>query len=382
MALAALPQARRPTAKVLTVDLFSGVVQLDAKGEAKVSLKMPDFNGTVRVTALAFGEDRYGGADTETIVRAPLVAEISTPRVMAPGDAAQLTLDLQNFSGSEREFDVKVTADKPLAVAQGARKVKLADNAKTTLNFPLTATDGFGVGKINVLAQSGDIKIKRDFELAVRPAWPAVLRSSPRALDKLDPITIGADAIKRSPRRFGQRAAHGVEPAAAAVCDRAQGSAQVSVRVRRADNEQGFRRADPRREDRRESARRRPHACAAQGARRRRDRSYRVDADSIGPLLDVGRRQLRQRDPDAVRGRVPARRARRRLQRSRRNAAEGAEAAQRRPARGRPSVLWLRASGRVALRRRSVLGLRARAREPRAARHVARALRQRPAARR
>jgi alpha-2-macroglobulin len=195
MALAALPQARRPTAKVLTVDLFSGVVQLDAKGEAKVALRMPDFNGTVRVTALAFGEDRYGGADTETIVRAPLVAEISTPRVMAPGDTAQLTLDLQNFSGSEREFDVKVTADRPLAIAQGARKVKLADNAKTTLNFPLTATDGFGVGKIDVLAQSGEIRIKRDFELAVRPAWPAVLRSSPRALDKLDPITIGTDAI-------------------------------------------------------------------------------------------------------------------------------------------------------------------------------------------
>lgn len=195
MALAALPQARRPTAKVLTVDLFSGVVALDAKGEAKVALNVPDFNGTVRVTALVFGENQYGGTDAETIVRAPLVAEISTPRVMAPGDTAQLTLDLQNFSGGEREFDVKVAADKPLAVAQGVRKVKLADNAKTTLNFPLTAQEGYGVGKINVVAQSGEIRLNRHFELAVRPAWPAVLRSSPRALEKLDPIAIGNDAI-------------------------------------------------------------------------------------------------------------------------------------------------------------------------------------------
>ncbi|HJT97673.1 MAG TPA: MG2 domain-containing protein, partial [Rhodanobacteraceae bacterium] len=156
MALAALPQARRPTAKVLTVDLFSGAVALDAKGEAKVALKMPDFNGTVRVTALVFGENQYGGTDTETIVRAPLVAEISTPRAMAPGDSAQLTLDLQNFSGSEREFAVKVAADKPLAVANGERKVKLADNAKTTLNFPLTAQEGYGVGKIRVSATNGD----------------------------------------------------------------------------------------------------------------------------------------------------------------------------------------------------------------------------------
>ena len=195
MALAALPQARRPTAKVLTVDLFSGAVALDAKGEAKVALKMPDFNGTVCVTALVFGENQYGGTDTETVVRAPLVAEISTPRVMAPGDHAQLTLDLQNFSGGEREFDVKVTAGKPLAIAQGSRKVKLADNAKATLSFPLSAEDGYGVGTIGVVAQGGDIRIDRHFEMAVRPAWPAVLRSAPRALDKLEPVTIGPAAI-------------------------------------------------------------------------------------------------------------------------------------------------------------------------------------------
>ncbi|GAA0715079.1 alpha-2-macroglobulin [Dokdonella soli] len=195
MALAALPQARRPTAKVLTVDLFSGVVALDAKGEAKVALKMPDFNGSVRVTALVFGENQYGGTDAETIVRAPLVAEISTPRVLAPGDKSALTLDLQNFSGAEHEFTVKVAANKPLSIEKGERKVKLADNAKTTLNFPLGALDGYGVGKINVTASSGDIKIDRHFEMTVRAAWPSVLRSTPRTLDKLEPVTLGADTI-------------------------------------------------------------------------------------------------------------------------------------------------------------------------------------------
>jgi uncharacterized protein YfaS (alpha-2-macroglobulin family) len=196
MALAALPQARRPTAKVLTVDLFSGAVALDAKGEAHVQLSMPDFNGSVRVVAEVFGENQYGANDTETIVRAPLVAEISTPRVLAPGDKSAITLDLQNFSGSEREFAVKVSTGKPLAIDQGERKVKLADNAKTTLNFPLTALDGYGVGKIDVVASSGDIHINRHFEMVVRAAWPSVLRSTPRALDKLDPIVLGADAME------------------------------------------------------------------------------------------------------------------------------------------------------------------------------------------
>ncbi|HEY0179909.1 MAG TPA: alpha-2-macroglobulin [Dokdonella sp.] len=195
VALDALPQARRPTAKVQTVDLFSGAVALDANGEAKLALKVPDFNGSVRVTALVFGEDRYGGADAETVVRAPLVAEISTPRVLAPGDASTLTLDLQNFSGAAREFTVRVDADAPLVVDAGGRKVALADGAKTTLGFALKAGAGYGVGRLRVQASSGDVRVDRRVELAVRAAWPAVLRSAPRALDALEPITLGADAI-------------------------------------------------------------------------------------------------------------------------------------------------------------------------------------------
>src|SRR5690606_25232310 len=56
MALEALPQARRPTARVQTVDLFSGPVQLDGQGNARLSLPLPDFNGTLRVSALVYSD--------------------------------------------------------------------------------------------------------------------------------------------------------------------------------------------------------------------------------------------------------------------------------------------------------------------------------------
>jgi len=191
MALAALPQARRPTAHVQTIDLFSGPVALDAQGEAEVSLAMPDFNGTVRVTAVAFSGDRFGGADAETVVRAPLVAEISTPRVLAPGDQAELTLDLQNFSGSEQDFRINVGADAPLAVGDGARSVRLADQARTTLNFPLRALDGYGVGRIRVQAQGTGVALDRRFEMVVRAAWPGVVRSTPATLERLEPVALG-----------------------------------------------------------------------------------------------------------------------------------------------------------------------------------------------
>ena len=200
MSLDALPQARRPTAKVLTVDLFAGPVDLDAQGNAKVILTVPDFNGTLRVSALAFSDDRYGSSDTETVIRADLVAEISTPRVMAPGDQAMVSLDLQNFSGAQREFSITVAADKPLAVAKGERKLSLADNAKATLDFSLDALEGYGVGKIHVTAESTDkvgepIRIRREFEMVVRAAWPSVLQSTPQSIEMLAPIHLGAGVM-------------------------------------------------------------------------------------------------------------------------------------------------------------------------------------------
>ena len=188
--LAALPQARRPTARVQTVDLFAGPVKLDAQGNARIPLQLPDFNGTLRVSALVWSADRYGSRDVETVVRAPLVAEASMPRVMAPGDRSTVTLDLSNFSGRAGSFDVRVDGVGPLAVEGGARKVDLAVDGKTTLSFPLVAQEGYSVAKVRVRVDGAGIKVDRSYDLPVRAAWPAVLRSSTRVLDGSTPVTL------------------------------------------------------------------------------------------------------------------------------------------------------------------------------------------------
>ncbi|RPE81505.1 alpha-2-macroglobulin family protein [Vulcaniibacterium tengchongense] len=193
MALQALPQARRPTAKVQTVDLFSGPVKLDAKGNARVSLAVPDFNGTLRVSALVWSGGRYGSRDRETVVRAPVLAEASLPRVLAPGDRSSLTLDLQNFTGRAGAFRVQVSGEGPLAVGEGARRAELAGEAKTTFTFPLQAREGYGTARLRVRVEGNGHKVDRRYELAVRPGWPSVLRARSQALDTLAAVRLGAD---------------------------------------------------------------------------------------------------------------------------------------------------------------------------------------------
>ncbi len=193
LGLHALPQARRPTARVQTVDLFSGPVRLDARGNARIELPVPDFNGTLRVSALVYADARYGNRDAETVVRAPLIAEAGMPRVMAPGDRSMVTLDLTNDTGKPGRFAVRVEGIGPLTVAEGARSVELAQGAKTTLSFPLAADDGFATAQVRVRVEGNGARVDRRHDLPVRAAWPAVLRSRTRVLDSLEPLVLGGD---------------------------------------------------------------------------------------------------------------------------------------------------------------------------------------------
>ncbi|KAF1693288.1 alpha-2-macroglobulin family protein [Pseudoxanthomonas daejeonensis] len=192
MALEALPQARRPTARVQTVDLFSGPVKLDAQGNARLKLPLPDFNGTLRVSALVYADDRYGKRDGEALVRAPVVAEAGMPRVMAPGDRGTVSLDVQNFSGAASEFRVRVEGEGPLAVGEGQRRLRLDDGAKATLEFPLLAEPGNTVARVRVRVDGGGYAVDRRYDLPVRAAWPGVLRTSTPVLKEGTPLVLDA----------------------------------------------------------------------------------------------------------------------------------------------------------------------------------------------
>ena len=214
----ALPVARRPNALVQTIDLFSGPVTLDGAGSARIALPMPDFNGTVRVSAVVYADDAYGSADTQSVVRAPLLAEVSTPRVLAPGDQSQITVDLHNFSGQAQDIDVELTADGPLQVHGQKRRIHLDDDGRTTLQFPLVAQAGLGVGTIRLTADSvgtpaEPIVVRRSFELNVRPPWGEVLRSTVRVLDPLAPVRVdSADMAGLLPESVRARMTVGALP--------------------------------------------------------------------------------------------------------------------------------------------------------------------------
>jgi hypothetical protein len=177
------------------VDLFTGPVRFDAQGKAVLHVQVPDFNGSLRLAALAYSDQRFGNADGNVTVRAPLVVEPSTPRVMAGGDKARISLDLKNLSGKDGVVNVTVKGDGLIKVSNATSHVPLKDGASTTLTLPVSADAGVAVAKIDIHAELNDYKVDRHFEFAVRNAWPEVVSTVPIAIEDGKPARLDATSL-------------------------------------------------------------------------------------------------------------------------------------------------------------------------------------------
>lgn len=154
-----------------TVALFSGLVAVGPGGRVEVPLDIPDFNGELRLMVVAFSDDKVGHAEAPLPVRAAVVADLSRPRFLAPGDSAELTLELHNLAGEPGDYRITVAAEGAAAVRDGGEhRVTLARNAKAERSVRVEAT-GIGTARLALsLTGPGGLAIDRSFAFSVRPA--------------------------------------------------------------------------------------------------------------------------------------------------------------------------------------------------------------------
>jgi uncharacterized protein YfaS (alpha-2-macroglobulin family) len=168
--------APKPTrslpSKVRLIDLFSGPVALDAKGEAEISLPVPDFNGSLRLMAVAAAGERYGMQEAEVTVAAPLVVELATPRFLSVGDSAVLAMDVQNLAGANQEVSIAVSSRDGLLIRNGTQKVSLKDRQKRILRVPIEAGTAIGLTEVQVRVESAQTRLDRSFPLQVQAPTP------------------------------------------------------------------------------------------------------------------------------------------------------------------------------------------------------------------
>jgi uncharacterized protein YfaS (alpha-2-macroglobulin family) len=182
-----------------TLALFSGILKVGPDGTARAEFQLPDFNGTVRLTAVAWSAGKVGSASRDTIVRDPVAVTVSGPRFLTLGDEARLELALHNVEGQAGTY--KVTGEyetEPGTQVQPGfeRTVSIAGGERKREAFQLKPTE-VGLAKLALrVTGPGGVDVRRSLTFDVKVPAGDIKRMTVATLaPKTGKITLSSDLL-------------------------------------------------------------------------------------------------------------------------------------------------------------------------------------------
>jgi alpha-2-macroglobulin len=147
---------------------YFGPITIDG-GSHELKFTMPQYIGSVKVMVVAGYEGAYGNTDKAVPVRKPLMVLATLPRVLGPDEKVKLpiTLFTQDKKLKNVRVEVKVAGAVSLA-GESTRSIVIPPSGDLTIDFDLNVKSETGIGKVTVIATSGNIKSTDEIEIEVR----------------------------------------------------------------------------------------------------------------------------------------------------------------------------------------------------------------------
>ncbi|WP_245413364.1 alpha-2-macroglobulin family protein [Mangrovicella endophytica] len=162
------------------VALYSGVLTADADGHVTASFDIPDFNGTLKLMALAWSKTGVGEANAEMTVRDPVVIAVSRPRFLAPGDRSRIAVDMTHVDGPSGAATLSLKTEDGFARidANADAPVELADKGHSRVLIPVTA-EAVGDARFDLsFEMAGGETLTKSFTVPVRSIAPETVTKS------------------------------------------------------------------------------------------------------------------------------------------------------------------------------------------------------------
>ena len=176
-----------------TVAEFSGIVPVGPDGTANVAFELPDFNGSVRVMAIAWSGNKVGHGSSEVIVRDKVALTASGPRFLTLGDEAQIDLSVHNVEGADSGYKLEVS-DGTSTVSATTIDLKNGERRSTQITIKPT-TVGPIAYDIHVTGPE-DVDVKRHLTFDVKPPAGDIKRTTVTALKAGGgSITLSSDLV-------------------------------------------------------------------------------------------------------------------------------------------------------------------------------------------
>ena len=179
-------------ADVQIISILHPLVDFDEDGKAQIEFDIPDFNGRLRIMAVAFGDNQFGAVDKEINVAAPIIAEIAMPRFIALNDQAHVTLELQNLTNKQQKISTDLNSTNPLKISTSRKhQLTLQPNERKLLHYQVTAT-AYGKGQFTLELNNADnsIQLQRQWTLSSRSPYPAESYKSNKVIEKGETLSL------------------------------------------------------------------------------------------------------------------------------------------------------------------------------------------------
>ena len=134
--------------RVRPVTFWSGVLTAGADGAVTHSLRLPDFQGALRIVAVGSRDRSFGTGTAMTRVRSPLVLTPTLPRFLSPGDTVEIPVTLRNDTPTVGEFRIIATVSGPAGLGDMPAPLTLEPGREGTVYVPLRC--GAEEGKVSL----------------------------------------------------------------------------------------------------------------------------------------------------------------------------------------------------------------------------------------
>ena len=161
---------------IKTVALWSGVVTTGWDGRATIKLPAADFNGQVRIMAVAWTASQVGSGEKDLTVRQPVIADLNLPRFLAPGDKPMATLELQNLEGKPGLYTAVLRAVDGI-VANFQKVFNLVLGQRFAEHIGFAAPDHTGINHIGFTVSGQGFSTSKDYPIQTRLGWGPITRT-------------------------------------------------------------------------------------------------------------------------------------------------------------------------------------------------------------
>lgn len=179
-----------------SVALFSGVIDAKRTGKAKIRFELPDFNGELRLMAVAWSESGVGSAQSTMIVRDEAPSDLIMPRFLAPGDEAFVTASIDNVELGAGEFDATVTGGGLIDVADPKLSRTLQPGQRVDAPVRIESA-GEGISRVRLNVEGpGNYAVDHTYLIQTRSPYLPETRVSRDLMQPGDTFSVSSEQLE------------------------------------------------------------------------------------------------------------------------------------------------------------------------------------------